>query len=170
MDRLWAIAEKVLEAFMATFLLAMASITAIDVAGRYLFGAPLPGGYEIVQYLMALAVFAALPLATRAEGHLTIDLFTTRIPQRFRNAHRAMVLLFSALALGLIAWRMTAQASVLHSSEAVSGSLGLPLAPIAYAMSALGWLSLLICLILLVLVVLGKGTGQARKIQLEEIE
>lgn len=170
MERAWAIAEKGLEGFMAIFLLAMASITAIDVAGRYLFGAPLPGGYEIVQYLMALTVFAALPLATRAEGHLTIDLFTSKIPNRFKSLHRAFVLLLSALALGLIAWRMTAQAAVMSRSEAVSGSLGLPLSPIAYAMAALGWFSLVVCLTLFVLVVLGKDTGQARKPNLDEIE
>ena len=51
----WTWLERILEAIMATFLLAMALITAIDVVGRYFFSAPLPGGYEIVQYLMALS-------------------------------------------------------------------------------------------------------------------
>ncbi|WBU59280.1 TRAP transporter small permease [Paracoccus albus] len=170
MARIWTVTERILQAVMVLFLSAMASITAIDVAGRYLFGIPLAGGYEIVQYLMALVVFAALPLATRAEAHLTIDLFANQVPQRLRAPHRAIVLGFSALALALIAWRMTAQAGVMTRSEAVSGSLGFPLAPIAYAMAALGWFSLLICLTLLVLVVLGKDTGPTENAHLEEIE
>lgn len=155
---------------MALFLLAMASITAIDVAGRYLFSAPLPGGYEIVQYLMALTVFAALPIATRAEGHLTVDLFTTMIPDRLRRVHRAIVLTFSSLALFLVAWRMSAQAAVMERAETVSGSLGMPLAPVGYVMAALGWFSLIVCMTLLVLVVLGKDGRTVSRVHLGGIE
>lgn len=155
---------------MAAFLLAMALITGIDVVGRYLFNAPLPGGYEIVQYLMALAVFAALPLATRAEGHLTIDLFIANIPQRFQRLHRAFVLFLSGCALALIAWRMGVQAAIMDRTAAASGSLGIPLAPIAYVLAVLGWVSFGVCVILFVLVVLGKSTGPAKKMHMEEFE
>lgn len=170
MARMWTIAEITLEAVMALFLLAMASITVTDVIGRYLFGTPLSGGYEIVQYLMGLVVFAALPLATRAEAHLTIDLFANQVPRRFRKAHHAIVLAFSGLALAVIAWRMTAQASVMARSETASGSLGVPLAPIAYSMAALAWFSLLVCLTLLVLTLLGKDTRPTDGIRIGEFE
>jgi len=164
------LAEKTLEGLMAFFLLAMASITLVDVTGRYLFGAPLPGGYEVVQYLMALTVFAALPLVTRAEAHLTIDLFTSQIPEKFQPFHRGLILAFSAFALALVAWRMTAQAAVMANSDAVSGSLGMPLAPIAYVMAGLGWCSLLVCLTLLFLVMIGKDTSPENNAQMGNVE
>ena len=63
---------------MAVFLFAMMTITAVDVLGRYVFNTPVPGGFEIVQYLMAVVVFASLPLTTAAERHLTVSLLENR--------------------------------------------------------------------------------------------
>ena len=148
----WTWVERLLEAVMATFLLAMALITAIDVVGRYFFSAPLPGGYEIVQYLMALSVFAALPLTTRAEGHLTISMVTDRLGVRARRVQRVVMLAIITLTLGFLAWRMGVQAGHLSRGASLSGSLGIPLAPVAFAMTVLAWLATLISAVL---------TGQA---------
>ena len=147
--RLWFWVERALEAVMAAFLLAMALITAVDVVGRYFLNAPLPGGYEIVQYLMALSVFAALPLATRAEGHLTIGLFIDRLRGRPKRVHRVLMLSISAAVLMFLAWRMGVQAAALSRGQSASGSLGLPLAPIAWAMTGLAWLAVGVQLALL---------------------
>lgn len=168
MVTLWLLAEKALEAIMALCLIAMASITMIDVVGRYFLNTPLQGGYEIVQYLMALAVFAALPLTTRSEGHLTISLFTDRLTGMAQRVHHVFVLAVSAMALALIAWRMSEQAAVMARSKAMSGSLGQPLAPIGWTMAGFSWLALGVCLILLVRVILGRGTGPKRQMEAPE--
>ncbi len=152
----WTWLERILEAIMATFLLAMALITAIDVVGRYFFSAPLPGGYEIVQYLMALSVFAALPLTTRAEGHLTISLLTDRLGDRAKVVQRVIMLCIITLMLAFLAWRMGVQASHLSRGSALSGSLGLPLAPVAYAMTGLAWLATAVSAVLVVQAIGGK--------------
>ena len=154
----WSWVERVLEAVMATFLLAMALITAIDVVGRYFFGAPLPGGYEIVQYLMALSVFAALPLTTRAEGHLTISMMTDRLSGRARRIHRVIMLVIITLMLVFLAWRMGVQANHLSHGAALSGSLGIPLARVAYAMTVLAWLAAAVSAVLVVQAIGGKPT------------
>ncbi len=140
---------------MAAFLLAMAVITVIDVVGRYFLNTPLPGGYEIVQYLMALSVFAALPLATRAESHLTVTLFVDRLSGRPRRVHRFIILAISATALALLAWRMGVQAQVLGRTGAASGSLRIPLAPIAWVMTALAWLSVAVIAVLMLRALFG---------------
>lgn len=160
--RLWTLAERLLEAVMAAFLLAMAVITGIDVVGRYVFNAPLPGGYEIVQYLMAVSVFAALPLAARAEGHLTIGLFTDRLTGRARRWHRIAMLVISAGTLAFLAWRMGVQAAVMDSRQMVSGSLRMPLAPVGWAMTALAWLSVGVTLVLLALALAGRDAAPTR--------
>ncbi|NIZ14461.1 TRAP transporter small permease [Phaeobacter sp. HF9A] len=152
----WSWVERVLEAVMATFLLAMALITAIDVVGRYFFSAPLPGGYEIVQYLMALSVFAALPLTTQAEGHLTISMLTDRLGPRTQRVQRVIMLFISTLVLAFLAWRMGVQANHLSHGTALSGSLGIPLAPVAYAMTVLAWLAVAVSAVLVVQAISGK--------------
>lgn len=162
-SRLWFGLERMLEAVMAVFLLAMALVTAVDVVGRYFFSAPLPGGYEIVQYLMALSVFAALPLCTRAEGHLTIALLTDRLRGRPRKVHRFVILLLCTLILAFLAWRMGAQAASLQRGAAMSGSLGVPLAPLAWVMTALAWISALVSAVLTGLAALGQESRKTPK-------
>lgn len=141
MARFWHWTERLLEGVISLALIAMTGVTVIDVAGRYLFNAPLQGGYEISELMMGLTVFAALPLATRAESHLAIGLMTDRLHGRARRVHRILILLITVGALAFIAWRMGVQAQILHRSEAATGSLQLPLWPLAMVMAVLAWLS-----------------------------
>lgn len=149
MARLWVGIERGLEAVIGLCLLAMVALTVFDVGGRYFFNAPLSGGYEIAEILMGLTVFAALPLASRAENHLAIGLLTDRLKGSARRWHRIAILAISAAGLGFIGWRMTVQAGIMYGSMASTGSLRLPLWPVAGVMAALGWLSCLVTLVLL---------------------
>ena len=135
--RSWRVLDLGLKIVMATFLFVMMTITAVDVVGRYLFGIPVPGGFEIVQYLMALVVFASLPLTTAADSHLAVTLIPPRETGRFGYLHRIAIRAISALALAVIAWRMGDQAFLLDRAQQISGFLQLPLGPIAWAMAGL---------------------------------
>ncbi len=149
MARLWSLIERGLEAVISLCLLAMVALTVFDVAGRYFLNAPISGGYELSEILMGLTVFAALPLASRAENHLAIGLLTDRLTGPARRWHRIGILVISTAGLGFIGWRMTVQAGIMYGSMASTGSLRLPLWPVAGAMAALAWLSCLVTLVLL---------------------
>ena len=149
MGRAWAWVEWGLEAVICLCLAAMTVITVIDVTGRYVFNAPLTGGYELSELLMALTVFAALPLATRADSHLTVSLLTDRLRGGARRLHRAVILALSAAALAFIAWRMGVQADTLVRSGGATGSLQLPLWPLARAMAVLAWAACAVAVVLL---------------------
>jgi TRAP-type C4-dicarboxylate transport system permease small subunit len=155
----WTIFEQALKAIMATLLFAMMTITAVDVVGRYLLNAPIPGGFEIVQYLMAIVVFASLPLTTAADSHLTVSLIGGQLTGRARHIHRVFVLTLSSIALVVIAWRMAEQAAILARSQQISGFLQLPLAPIAWAMSLLAALAAVVVLVKLVAAALGRESS-----------
>ena len=133
--------ELMMNGIMAALLFAMMTITAIDVIGRYAFNTPVPGGFEIVQYLMAVVIFASLPLTTAAERHLTVSIFENRFRGTIRHIYRLVMLAISLIALAIIAWRMGVQANVLDRSQQVSGFLQIPLAPIAWVMTALATLA-----------------------------
>jgi TRAP-type C4-dicarboxylate transport system permease small subunit len=147
--QVWVWTERLLEVVISLCLLAMVTVTVIDVAGRYLFNAPLSGGYEISEILMGLTVFAALPLASRAESHLAIGLLTDGLHGTARRWHRIAILAVSAAGLGYIGWRMSVQAMIVKGSMASTGSLQIPIWPVATAMAVLGWLSCLVTLALL---------------------
>jgi TRAP-type C4-dicarboxylate transport system permease small subunit len=155
-SRLWSLFDQALKITMATLLFAMMAITTIDVIGRYLLSAPIPGGFEIVQYLMAIVVFASLPLTTAADSHLSVSVIGNYLTGGIRRVHRVFVLAFSSAALIVIAWRTGEQARILARSQQISGFLELPLAPIAWAMSVLAALAAVIVLVKLAAAALGR--------------
>jgi TRAP-type C4-dicarboxylate transport system permease small subunit len=155
MATVWTWVERFLELVISLCLLTMVAVTVIDVAGRYFLSAPLPGGYEISELLMGLTVFASLPLASRAEGHLTIGLLTDRLQGGPRRWHRIVILAVSAASLAFIGWRMGVQAGIVASSMASTGSLRIPLWPVAAIMSGLAWLSCFVTTVLLARALMG---------------
>lgn len=152
---LWRRLDFSLRVIMAVLLFAMMALTSADVLGRYVFDAPISGAFEIVQYLMAIVVFAALPATTASSSHLSVSIIPTTLRGPFGRAHRVFIRLVSALALLLIASRMALQAQILASSQQVSGYLEFPLAPIATVMAVFASLAFLIIVVQLIAVVLG---------------
>ena len=68
------ILDKCLMAIIAVVMFAMMAVTFVDVTGRYVFNAPIPGGFELIQFLLPMAMFGALPVITRAEEHIVISI------------------------------------------------------------------------------------------------
>lgn len=147
--RSWNAFSLVLKAIMAIVMFAMMTITAADVAGRYLFNYPVHGGFEIVQYLMAFIVFASLPLVSATGSHLSVSMFEGRLRGRALRIHRVYTLLFSLAGLVVLAWRMGLQGQLLSQSQQVSGFLAFPLAPIAWALTVFAWLAVAVVVIML---------------------
>ncbi|MCK8779512.1 TRAP transporter small permease [Rhizobium sp. NTR19] len=77
--------------------------TASVVTG--IFGAPVPGDFELTELGIAVAVFAFLPYCQLTDANVTADIFTSGLGKRTQSA---LVLLSSVIALVfaiLMAWR-----------------------------------------------------------------
>ena len=139
--RLWSVAEmwlwRALSSVSAITLFAMMTLVVLDVAGRYLFNAPISGSFEITEFLLALLVFAALPVVTREDKHISVSVMENMLGGRVRFVQRLFVLGFGAVGLGLIAWRLWTGGDKLAAGRQVTGYLEWPRAPIAYVASAL---------------------------------
>lgn len=153
--RVWNAFSLVLKSIMAIVMFAMMTITAVDVAGRYLFNMPVHGGFEIVQYLMAFIVFASLPLVSATNSHLSVSMLEGRLQGRALRFHRVYMLLFSLAGLLVLAWRMGVQGQLLSQSQQVSGFLAFPLAPLAWALTVFAWFAVIVVLIMLARAVMG---------------
>jgi len=121
---------------VAVALAAMAAVTAVDVAGRYLLNAPLPGSYELVGLLLAVTVFAALPLATLHREHVVVDVLDHVLPRRLVALQGGATALLAAAALAALAWQLWVRGDRLALDNAATNLLGIPLAPVAYLMAA----------------------------------
>lgn len=143
-DALYRLPEVV--AAVDLFLLMM--LVAADVAGRYLFNKPISGGYELVQLLMGVLVFSTLPVISRRNEHITIGLFDPYFRGAADRVRRVFVHLFSAAALGFVAWRLGVHAGKLAANGDATPVLALPLAPIGWFMTVMAALSVAALLVL----------------------
>lgn len=126
-----------LRALIALDLFAMMALIFVDVFLRYLFSAPIPGGFEIVQFMLAILIFTSLPLVTWAEGHIVVSIFEKFFVGRRGLIQKVGVSVVSIAALLLIAFLMWRQAESLQSSQQVTGFLEWRIFPIAFFMCAL---------------------------------
>jgi TRAP-type C4-dicarboxylate transport system permease small subunit len=121
---------------VALALATMAVVTALDVIGRYLLNAPLPGSYELVGLLLAITVFAALPLATLGREHVVVDVLDHLLPPRLVALQRAVTEAAAGAVLAVLAWQLWLRGERLALEHATTNLLAIPLAPVAFLMAA----------------------------------
>lgn len=145
----WKIRRGV-ETVMALFLLGMVALTFADVIGRRIIGKPIYGANDITEHLMALVVFAGLPLVTAAGAHLTIDLLNKLVSQPWMAWWRVLVSVLVTLVLAVIAWLFVKHGLNASRISEVSQALRLPRAPQYFFMALSCALSALAALIVAV--------------------
>lgn len=125
----------------------MMALTFVDVAGRYVFNAPLGGAKELTEVLLALMVFGAAPLVTTSRTHITTSLFESALRGTVLRVRNAAVSIVSAVCCGVLAWRLWAQGAAMGEMSGGTPLLGVPLAPIFYAMAILSGVCAILALI-----------------------
>lgn len=105
-------------------LLSMALLTAIDVILRQ-FGMGIPGSWEIVTFAMRWMIGLSLPYAFWAGRHVAVEAFV----EMLRNRAQLVFILFgevlSAVAMGLLAWRLWVRASQILGHGTRTSDLGI---------------------------------------------
>ncbi|WP_050928438.1 TRAP transporter small permease [Aestuariivita boseongensis] len=130
-------ASKVLAGIACLVLFGMMLLTFIDVIGRYVFLAPLPAAYEIISLMMPAIIFCALPLTVLRETHVTVDLLDAFIPDGLARIQGVVVNLISAVALGLVTWRLAVKGLEDRYYETVTDELLLLIWPFGLGMAVL---------------------------------
>ncbi len=126
-----------LEYGVAALLFAMAALTFVDVIGRDAFNAPIPGTFETVGLLLGVVAFAAFPMVTLSERHITVDLFDHFIRGRFRRVRDVIVMLGTAAMAGFMAERLWAAALDEWQNDFVTEYFGISRAPLLVLLAIL---------------------------------
>ena len=129
--------DRGLLAITAIIIFGMMGVTFVDVVGRYVFARPIPGGFEIIQFMMPLAMFTALPVVTRESGHITISVFDDSLTPNLAWIQRLIVLIGSTGVVAFIGWLLWRQGNELLIGQNISGFLEWPFYPPAYAITGL---------------------------------
>ena len=145
-NRLARAAQTVAGACAAIALASIMFLMLIDVTGRYLFNAPLPGAAEIIELAMGVCVFAALPLVTASNEHIRLDYLSNAARGRVQALTNALVGTISAAGMGLLAWRIVDKALSIIRYGDTTPFLNIPMAPIALFIALCAAISALIFL------------------------
>lgn len=133
----WLRPERALEMLAAALLFSMMLLTFVDVVLRYLFNSPIRGAFEVSETMMAVLIFAGLPMVSRNGEHIAIDSLVRLAPATIRKVGALLVQLGCAAALVGMAWLLWLKASRFAAAGDVTQTLKLPIAPVVQLMAAL---------------------------------
>ena len=135
--RLGRALETLLGAISATVLFLMMLLTAVDVAGRYLFNKPFPGGFELTEMMLAALIYCGLPLVSKRREHIVIDTFDPWMSKRVKRGLDMLADVVCSVTLAGIGWLIFRRALRVAEYGDTTSVLKLPLAPVAWLMGAM---------------------------------
>ena len=86
-------------------LLALMFVMAGDVLGRYLFNHPVPGAYELVEYLMAIIVPFSIAYSAAQKCHVGVDILVEKLPRRSRAVVDIITQIITIILAGFLIWQ-----------------------------------------------------------------
>jgi len=140
--------EALCGALAATALFGIMWLTLVDVGGRKLVSASVPGSLELTELLMVLVIFAGLPLVSLRGEHVVFDSLDPLLERRVRRAQGFVVDLLCAAALAGVAWLMWVKAGQMTAYGDTTAQLKIPQGPFVYLMSLLCAVTALVHLLL----------------------
>jgi TRAP-type C4-dicarboxylate transport system permease small subunit len=96
---------QVLLAVSAGILTAMMLLTAIDVVMRYAFRLPIPGAFELTEYMMAFIVPFSIAYCAEQKGHVSVELFFKKLPKIIQTVLAPVISLLTLIFAILITWQ-----------------------------------------------------------------
>ena len=139
--------NRVLLGIAAFVMFMMMSLTFIDVLGRYLLRSPIPGAFELIQFMMPFLIFTVLPVISKEDGHITVTVLDSFVPPHVQWAQKLIVQTGSIAAIALVGWCLWHQGQSLNEGRYISGYLEWPIGPVAHGMSILCFATLLVQLV-----------------------
>jgi TRAP-type C4-dicarboxylate transport system permease small subunit len=129
--------EVTLGVTSAVVLFLMMMVTAVDVAGRYLFNRPLAGGFELTELMLAALIYCGLPLVSQRREHIVVDTLDPFLPPALKRGFGVFAELVCAAALGGLGYLIFLRAQRVADYGDTTSVLRLPLAPVAYLMAVM---------------------------------
>jgi TRAP-type C4-dicarboxylate transport system permease small subunit len=130
---------RIAEIVTAVLIFIMMMLTFADVIGRYVFTAPIFGAAEMIQFLLAMTIFAGLCLVNARDDHITVELFEAQLDRWMpTTARRIIIQMFSVGVMAIIALQLFHFAREAERIGTKTVVLEWPLAAVAFTVA---WLS-----------------------------
>jgi TRAP-type C4-dicarboxylate transport system permease small subunit len=129
--------DRALGTAAAVLLFCLMALTTADVVGRYILNRPIRGAFEITELLLLTLIFAGLPLASRADEHVTLDFIDMLLGNSGRLLLRRFVDLFCGLLFLGLAYRVWIKADRIAGYGDTTEVLRVPVGPFVYFMAVM---------------------------------
>jgi len=119
-------------------------LTFADVMLRGFFNKPIPGTFEISEYILAVFILLGAAYTQQVKGHVGVDFVTSRLSSRPRVICKIVTTLLSLFIIAIVVWQGWVEGI---SEKAVSDQLRIPQYPFRVLVAVGGfllWLELLI--------------------------
>lgn len=121
--------SKVLLAVSAAVLTLMMLLTAVDVVMRYIFKLPIPGAFELAEYMMAFVVPFAIAYCAEQNGHVSVELFYKKLPRLLQELLRYLIALLTISFAGIMTWQNILYIGETYGDHLASSVLLIPAWP-----------------------------------------
>lgn len=126
-----------------TILAVLMFFATADVILRYVFNKPIPGSFELQEFMMGIVVIMGIGYCTFGKGHISIDMLTNRFPQKTQAILNFSHYLIASCLFAGVCWRTVIQGLEVQSRLLTSSVLLIPLFPFYWV---LAFASAMVCL------------------------
>lgn len=130
-------AKFVLGLIAGGVLLAMMMLTFFDVLARNVIKQPIRGAFELTELLLAVLIFAGLPLLVNADEHVRVDIIRLPLGPTGSRIIASLSQLTSGFLLGGVAYLLWQRALRFAEYGDHTSELGIPIAPFLFGVSVL---------------------------------
>jgi len=119
-------------------------LTVGDVMGRSFFNKPIPGTFELSEYMLAVIVLLGAAYTQQVKGHVGVDFLTSRYSPRTQAVLQAVTTLAGLVIIAILVWQGYLEG--IHE-KGVSDQLRVPQWPFKLLVAVGGlllWLELLL--------------------------
>lgn len=127
-----------------SLLIPLMLLTTSDVIGRGFFRKPIPGTFELSEYVLAVFILLGAAYTQQVKGHVGVDFITSRLSPRVRAGCEIITTLLSLFIIAIVIWQGFLEGV---RERTVSDMLRIPQYPFRLLVAVGGfllWLELLI--------------------------
>lgn len=105
------------------FALPLMLLTVADVVGRAFLDKPVPGSFELSEYMLSVLILLGAAYTQQVKGHVRVDFLTKRFPQKLQDLCGMITTLACLFIVLILVWQGYVDAM---AETAVSDQLRIP--------------------------------------------
>ena len=128
-DKICGFIARVLLIIGAGILSFMMFLTMTDVVLRYVFRSPIPGAYELIQFMMAVVIPFGIVFCAHDKSHVSVEVVFDHLPDKIQRILYCVVSLIVLVLFLLVAWQSVVLLEETYETGYTSAILYIPSYP-----------------------------------------